>query len=434
MLIFNGYDHQNTRNSNSHTSGSRSRRAARHAQLSCNCPSPTGRFFVKIAAFEAKIVNISIEVSIMNRSVLVLFLLAATCSSGLFRGHTAGQRAKAVARASCPPARNGKQGSWKLRLYTAAVPEAPVAKEPVVKEPAVKETVKEPAAKLAAPADSKVDAAASDDNPLLRELLTKGVEMPDGSLMKLSPPTLGGVMDASARKAAIEKIMPRNCSFEDFTTKDTHAPLGLNIRTFKSKKAGYTFRTIDVGFVAFGDWKTLKSEKFSESLLQRDPQAKQGDAGEASAKFGELSKDELAKRGLKGSGEGGQQDRYIYSTVAMFNLLEIKATRYGVLTESPDSLILAARIDPRFATDAEYPNQWRPIDIDAQGQKVLGEKHPYQGAAFYVKATRLSDPPGAIFFEFHSAYNEPKGWFEDEPDKLRRKLPEHGAVQGASIP
>ena len=41
----------------------------------------------------------------------------------------------------------------------------------------------------------------------------------------------------------------------------------------------------------------------------------------------------------------------------------------------------------------------------------------------YLKATKLSEPPGAIFFEFHSAYNEPKGWLGDEPDKLRRKLP-----------
>ena len=77
----------------------------------------------------------------------------------------------------------------------------------------------------------------------------------------------------------------------------------------QEQKPGYKFRTIELGFVAYGDWKTLKSEKFCDSLLRRDPKAKQSDA-EASAKFGELNKEELGKSGLKSIG-GGQQDRYI---------------------------------------------------------------------------------------------------------------------------
>ena len=57
------------------------------------------------------------------------------------------------------------------------------------------------------------------------------------------------------------------------------------------------------------------------------------------------------------------------------------------------------------------------------GPEGSGRETSLPGAAFYVKATSLNELPKAIFFEFHSAYNEPQGWFGDEPDKLRRKLP-----------
>jgi hypothetical protein len=52
----------------------------------------------------------------------------------------------------------------------------------------------------------------------------------------------------------------------------------------------------------------------------------------------------------------------------------------------------------------------------------LGTARPYWGAGFYIKATQLRQPADAIFIEFHSAYNEPEGWFGDEPNKLRSKL------------
>ena len=78
--------------------------------------------------------------------------------------------------------------------------------------------------------------------------------------------------------------------------------------------------------------------------------------------------------------------------------------------------------DPKFDKDREYPNVWQAVDKDAVGNVVLGPKHLYSGSGFYVKATRLKAPENAIFFEFHSAYNEPTGWFDGGKD-LRMKLP-----------
>ena len=56
------------------------------------------------------------------------------------------------------------------------------------------------------------------------------------------------------------------------------------------------------------------------------------------------------------------------------------------------------------------------------GQSGLGHCPTLLGAGFYIKATQLRQPADAIFIEFHSAYNEPEGWFGDEPNKLRSKL------------
>ena len=130
---------------------------------------------------------------------------------------------------------------------------------------------------------------------------------------------------------------------------------------------------------------------------------------------GFLTDKEMANRKLKSVTEKHWGDRYFYSTFSLFDMVEVRATRYAVLSETPDGVVVAGRIDPRFAKDPKYPNQWRAIDKDALGNPVLGPKQPYSGTGFYVKVTRLKSPKDAIFFEFHSAYNEPYGWFNGAP-------------------
>jgi hypothetical protein len=254
----------------------------------------------------------------------------------------------------------------------------------------------------------------------LSELVQKGITMPDGSIVKLPAPTLSEGMDAAAQRAAIEKIMPLRCTFEDFTEKNSRAPIGLKVHSIKGK-GDSTVRTVDLGFIAHGKWDVLISDKFGKGFTKpKDKQTtKQGGALKRS---GFLSKEEIAKRGLESSTKKGQQARYFYSTFALFDLVEVSATRYAVLSQTPGSIVLAARVDPRFAHDVEYPNQWQPIETDALGNSVLGKKQPNAGASFYLKVTRLSEPSEAVFFEFHAAFHEPSGWFDGEPT-LQRKLP-----------
>ncbi len=127
----------------------------------------------------------------------------------------------------------------------------------------------------------------------------------------------------------------------------------------------------------------------------------------------------------------GNRSAYFYTTVMLFDRVEVSATRHALLGQTASSVVLAARVDPRFVRDAQYPNQWRTVTRNAVAALVFGKPQPYAGAGFYVKVTRLARPAEAIFVEYHSAFHEPHGWFEGE-NTLRAKLPliaEHEAKQ-----
>ena len=263
------------------------------------------------------------------------------------------------------------------------------------------------------------DPAAPVENPVLADLLTKGVAMPDGSAVKLPKPILPDGMTPDAQTAAITRLAAPN-TFDEFTQKSSSAPIALKIRTVRSE-AGETFRTVDLGFVAHGSWDTLLSKEFSDSIVmtkKKENEEKQ----HTLSKAGFLTQEELGKRDLTPKVKEGQEERYFYTTFTLFDLVEVSVIRYAVLTKAPSSILLAAQVDPRFAKDADYPNQWREVNRNAVGNIVFGRKHPYQGAGFYLKATRLTEPAGTIFVEYHSVFDEPKGWFQGE-NTLRAKLP-----------
>ncbi len=95
---------------------------------------------------------------------------------------------------------------------------------------------------------------------------------------------------------------------------------------------------------------------------------------------------------------------------------------HTIVTRQPDSLLAATQIDPRFAKDSDFPNHWRKISRDDEGQRHLGPAQLYGGAGGYLKITRLHEPKGALFVEYHLIYTEPKGWFNGT-DPLTTKLP-----------
>ena len=94
--------------------------------------------------------------------------------------------------------------------------------------------------------------------------------------------------------------------------------------------------------------------------------------------------------------------------------LKYSSTRFAVVTSGPSSVVAAGKTDPRFAHDADYPNQWRPLLRDEQAEIKPGPAHLLAPAGGYAKITRLAEPADAVLIECHLVYEEPHGWFEGQ--------------------
>jgi hypothetical protein len=268
--------------------------------------------------------------------------------------------------------------------------------------------------------EAPANAPALDNNPVFIELVEKGVTMSDGKAYKLPAPAMADGLDAAGQKAVIEKIAGKRYTLEDLMRKSSSAPVVVRVRTLKAAQdEAATVRAIDLWFVAHGKWETLNSKIFLDSLVKgRDSEGE----NRMVSKSGVLSEEEMQKRNLKPEALEGREAKFVYTTFSLFDQVEISATRYAVITRGKDYLLAAARIDGRFAGDAEYPNQWRPILRDAAANVYFGDAQPYTGAGAYAKITRLAEPAEAIFVEAHIVFEEPYGWFEGG-NLLRSKVP-----------
>jgi hypothetical protein len=258
-------------------------------------------------------------------------------------------------------------------------------------------------------------------NPVLKELLEKGVTMSDGKAYKLPPPVMDEKLTAAQQKAVIEKTGKlKNYTFADLTDVRTAAPVVLMIRTLKdSDDESSIVRGIDLYFIAHGKWEVLTSKDFLDGLSK----TKDGDnKNEVVSKSGFLTDEEMKKRRLKLETTPEREMKFIYTTFSLFDQVELSATRLAVATRSKTALVGAAKMDPRFTADAEYPNRWRPITRDASANIVYGKPQPYTGGGAYAKVTKLSEPANTIFVECHLVYEEPYGWFQGG-NMLNSKLP-----------
>jgi len=175
-------------------------------------------------------------------------------------------------------------------------------------------------------------------------------------------------------------------------------------------------RHLDVWFVVYGDLRTLGSEEFVNSQL-RTTTGGDGDGGGVRT----LSNSDLIRRGLAVP-QRPLETRYQNAQFSLLERVRICATTLDVRTETRESILGATMLDDRFANDQEFPNTWRSITHDDAGERQIGPPQPYRGFGSYVKATRLIEPEGAVFVEYHVVFAEPAGWFNGT-NLLRSKLP-----------
>jgi hypothetical protein len=229
----------------------------------------------------------------------------------------------------------------------------------------------------------------------------------------LPAPTLADGLDATGQQAVLKALAGEDYAVDELLRRSFVSPHIFRLRDIKPSDPEAPAHEMNVWFVAYGDLKTVADKDFLERLLN---------ARRNEGKAKELKPADLAKRGITAKAENAKQEGYGHVDFDFLDRVKISATGHSYWSQTADSVLVAAQLDSRFGDDREFPNQWRSLHRDDEGRFQAGAAHPYDGAGYYVKITRLIEPSGALLVEAHVVFTEPRQWF-DGANLLRSKLP-----------
>jgi len=249
-------------------------------------------------------------------------------------------------------------------------------------------------------------------NPIYRELLEVGVEVTADGRVRLPPPTMAEGLDGPGARAAIAGIPSLHVPVDQLVRRSVVAPLVFRFRSVELPGVAVPVHGVDVWYVAYGKLGVFSRKEFLNQFLSMNRR---------DAMFHVLDAAELAERKIPVESGASRRERYVHSVFPLMDRVELSVTSHICVSHTDDCLVFASALDGRFASDKEFPNWWRPIEREG-GRVERGPKNPYAGAGSYLKVTRLADPPGALFAEFHLVFVEPQQWFGGA-NLLRSKLP-----------
>jgi hypothetical protein len=255
-------------------------------------------------------------------------------------------------------------------------------------------------------------------NELLSRLTDEGVPMPSGAALRLPAPTMADGLTAEQQRAAVATVADANRPLDELLRRSVVAPFVLKTGVAES---GGTRRRVDLWFVAYGDFAKITDEDFlkDRAKVLQPPKRQDGDLPSTSKL---IDADELRTRGIKPSDDPDSGEGYAYTSFPLFDRVLLSMTTQVMRTTTEESVTLASLLDPRFNDDATYPVFWQSLARDEAGRMTLGEKRPFVGWGSYLKITKMAEPAGALFVEYHAAFDEPAGWFNGA-NLLRSKLP-----------
>jgi hypothetical protein len=259
----------------------------------------------------------------------------------------------------------------------------------------------------------------SPENSVLKQLIEQGVPVGNGDHVKLPAPTMSDGLDGTAQQEILARIAAPNRRAADLTYKSPVAKFVLKLGDLPTSDERRPFRTIDLWFIAYGRLELFGQQDFLQRLVETAESSKQGRLPFVK---GILNREEMKQLDLLAEDEPDRLQRFFFSTFGLFDRVLVSATRRVVITRQPESVIVAAIIDPRFTKSPTHPNHWRAVDRGERGEPKLGPPQEYESAGLYAKVTRMKDPAGALFIEYHHAFCEPEAWFKGTA-LLRSKLP-----------
>ncbi len=259
----------------------------------------------------------------------------------------------------------------------------------------------------------------SPDNPVLTQLVERGIPAGNGQAVRLPRPTMPDGLDHAGQQEVLARVAAPNRRVADLVRKSVVSPFVLKLGDVAAPDSKQPFRTIDLWFIAHGRLELFSRQDFLQRLVETAETSKQG---RLPFEKGILDRAEMKRLNLLVEDETDRLERYFHSTFGLFDRVLVRATRRVVVTRGPESVIVAAIIDPRFTKSPDHPNHWQAVEREERGEFQLGPAHDYESAGLYAKVTRLKEPEGALFIEYHHAFCEPEAWFRGTA-LLRSKLP-----------
>jgi hypothetical protein len=263
------------------------------------------------------------------------------------------------------------------------------------------------------------------NNTILNELLQRGVPF-GNNFRRVRSPTLGDGMKAADQQKAIGPVLalkPNPPTYAAFTNANINAPFVMKIDNPDPPFGGANQpgHSIDLWFVVWGKLDAITDPKFLKQQFQPDANDRIDVLMPAELPMG------IQTQKIAGGGEWFVHGQFMI--LSADKRVKVHGTAHTMETTTNDSGTVAAIIDQRFNQNPTFPNEWRPvlrdangqIRLDAKGQPLLGGPSPYVSAGGYLKATKLIQPAGALLVEYHLVYEEPFGWFGGK-NLLRTKL------------
>lgn len=242
-------------------------------------------------------------------------------------------------------------------------------------------------------------------NPVFAEMISSGVGI-GAERVPLAAPSFPDGLDAAAQAKALADVAGQDYDPAQLSRKSVVAPFVLRMDKVKDIAPGVALRKIDTWFVAYGDLKTVAQPEFRKKVWSSQSEEDRG-----SSQGREVTAADLAKRGIELATSAAKPESFGWGTNTIFNKVELAVAGRSFTSETPESFVVASVVDRRFDGDAEFPNQWQALIRGESGAITKGPPQPYEGAAFYLKVTKLHEPAGAIMVESHLIFAEPEKWF-----------------------
>lgn len=253
-------------------------------------------------------------------------------------------------------------------------------------------------------------------NPVYASLYNSGVSLNESVKVTLPPPTMADGLDAAAQQNIIRTLTGSESTYRQFMRNSVVTKHILHMDEIEQDRA--PARRADVWFVAYGDLDILANQEFLESLVAANEDEDNRLHGEGH----QLTAEELAERGIELVPAEPDREQYGYGAYRLMKRVEVHGTIRTFWSRTDESILFAGELDPRFSSDDEFLNHWRPLDRNETGELVAGGPQPYGGMGMYMKITQLKEPKGALFVEGHLVFSEPYDWF-DGANLLGSKLP-----------